>query len=210
MKLYDSRTSPNPRRVRIFLAEKGIAVEKIAVNLAEREQLTPAYRAINSRCVVPTLVLDDGTALGEVPAICRYIEETHPEPPLFGRTPRERAVVAMWERRMELEGLFPGMELLRNANPAMKDRAITGPRNYGQIAALAERARARLADFFDDLDARLAETPFVAGESFSCADITAVVAIDFAAKRSGVTMPEGLPALARWYAEVSARPSMDA
>jgi len=210
MKLYDSRTSPNPRRVRIFLAEKGIDVEKIAVNLAEREQLTPAYRAINPRCVVPTLVLDDGTALGEAPVICRYLEDIRPEPPLFGRTPLERAMVAMWERRMEQEGLFPAMELLRNANPALKDRAITGPRNYAQIAELAERARARLDDFFADLDAQLAGTPFVAGEAFSCADITAVVAIDFTAKRSGVAIPEGLPALARWYAAVSARPSMSA
>jgi len=210
MKLYDFPHAPNPRRVRIFLAEKGLDIPKVTVDLASREQLSPAYRAINSRCTVPTLVLDDGTAISEVPAICRYIEDIHPEPPLMGRTPAEAAVIAMWDRRMEFEGLFAASETLRNRAPAMKDRALTGPRDYAQIPELAERGRTRLMGFFTDLDARLGEAPFVAGETFSIADITALVTVDFAATRLKIAVPEDCAALRCWYDAVAARPSAKA
>ena len=210
MKLYDSASSPNPRRVRIFLAEKGLEVERVRVNLAAGEQFSAAYRAINPRCTVPTLALDDGSAISEVPAICRYIEEIRPEPPLLGTTAKDKAIVIMWERRMELDGFFAVVEALRNSVSFFKDRAVVGPHRYEQIPALAERGRARTLYFYDDLDRRLAESPFVAGERFSIADITAVVTVDFATKRIDLPAPPEREALRRWYDVVSARPSMKA
>jgi glutathione S-transferase len=210
MKLYDSASSPNPRRVRIFLAEKGIEVERVRVNLAAGEQFSAAYRAINPRSTVPTLVLDDGTAISEVPAICRYIEEIHPTPPLLGTAAKDKAIMTMWERRVEFDGFFAVVEALRNSVSFFKDRAVVGPHNYGQIPALAERGRARTLNFYRDLDQRLAESPFVAGERFSIADITAVVTVDFATKRINLPAPEECAALKRWYDVISARPSMTA
>jgi glutathione S-transferase len=210
MKLYDSASSPNPRRVRIFLAEKGLEVERVRVNLAAGEQFSAAYRSINPRCTVPTLVLDDGSAISEVPAICRYIEEVQPEPPLLGMTAKDKAIVIMWERRMELDGFFAVVEALRNSVSFFKNRAVVGPHHYEQIPALAERGRARTLYFYDDLDRRLAESPFVAGERFSIADITAVATVDFATKRIDLPVPAERKALRRWYDVVSARPSMQA
>src|ERR1700675_2461319 len=135
LRLYHSAASPNSRRVRIFLAEKGIAIPLAPLDLAKGEQHSDAYRAINPRRVVPTLVLEDGTAIGEVPAIWRYLEEVHPTPPLLGVTPREKAVINMWERRTELEGFASVMEGIRNALPGLKGRAIAGPHDYDQIPA---------------------------------------------------------------------------
>src|SRR5258708_5826667 len=163
MKLYQSNTSPNSRRVRIYLAEKGISMPIVPVDLAAREQFSDAYAGINSRRVVPTLVLDDGIAIGEVPAILRYLEEIHPEPPLLGATPTTKAQVAMWERRVELEGFAAVMEAVRNFVPALKNRAIAGPRDYEQIPALVERSQKRVRNFHADFNARLADGPFVAG-----------------------------------------------
>jgi glutathione S-transferase len=130
MKLYHSASSPNSRRVRIFLAEKGLSIPLITIDFGKGEQHSDAYRAINSRRVVPTLVLDDGTAFVEVPAICRYIEEAHPTPPLLDETAKEKALVTMWERRAELEGFAAVMEAIRNAAPGLKSRAIAGPHDY--------------------------------------------------------------------------------
>jgi glutathione S-transferase len=206
MTLYHAAGSPNSRRVRIFLAEKGITIPFIPVDLSQREQHSDAYRAINPRRVVPTLVLENGTAIGEVPAILRYIEETHPDTPLLGSTPTEKALVTMWERRAELEGFAAVMEGVRNAVPGLKGRAIAGPHDYEQIPALVERSRARVAHFFADLDARLSEVPFVAGERFSVADITALVTVDFAAKAIDFPLPANLAALKRWYDTIASRP----
>jgi glutathione S-transferase len=147
MKLYHSASSPNSRRVRIFLAEKGLSIALVTVDLGKSEQHSDAYRAINPRRVVPTLVLEDGTAIGEVPAICRYIEEAHPTPPLLGETAREKAQVLMWERRAELEGFATVMEAIRNSAPGLKGRAIAGPHDYEQIPELAERSKAPGAEF---------------------------------------------------------------
>jgi glutathione S-transferase len=210
LKLYESSASPNSRRVRIFLAEKGICVARIPVDLGAREQFSEAYGRINPRRVVPTLVLDDGTAIGEVPAIQRYLEEAYPAVPLLGTSPQDKALVTMWERRMELEGFAAVMETVRNAAAGLKDRAISGIHDYAQIPALVERGRQRVTNFYDDLEARLADTPFVAGDRFSVADITAVVAIDFAGKALGLPIPEGHAASMRWYASVAARPGMAA
>jgi glutathione S-transferase len=206
LKLYESSASPNARRVRIFLAEKGICVSRIPVDLGAKEQFSEAYGRINPRRVVPTLVLEDGTAIGEVPAILRYLEETHPATPLLGTSPRDKALVTMWDRRMELEGFAAVMETVRNAAAGLKGRAISGTHDYEQIPALVDRGRQRVANFYDDLEARLAEVPFVAGERFSVADITALVTVDFATRALSLPIPDGHAASQHWYASVAARP----
>jgi glutathione S-transferase len=210
MKLHHSASSPNSRRVRIFLAEKGLSIPLVTIDLGKGEQHSDAYRVINSRRVVPTLVLEDGTAIGEVPVICRYIEEVHPTPPLFGETAKEKALVAMWERRAELEGFASVMEAIRNSAPGLKSRAIAGPHDYEQIPELAERSKLRVKNFFADFDDRLGEAPFVAGQRFSVADITALVTVDFAAKAINFPVPDEHRSLKRWYDVVSSRPSMAA
>jgi glutathione S-transferase len=207
LKLYHSVTSPNSRRVRIFLAEKGLTVPLVPVDLAKGEQHSDAYRAINPRRVVPTLVLQDGTAIGEVLAIWRYLEEAYPTPPLLGSTPKDKALVTMWERRAELEGFAAVMEGVRNASERLRGRAIAGPDDYNQIPALVERSRLRVKNFYADLDARLAALPFVAGDHFSAADITGLVTVDFATKAMSLPMPDEHNALRRWFETVSSRPS---
>jgi len=210
MQLYHSASSPNSWRVRIFLAEKRLSIPLVAVDLSKGEQHSDAYRSINPRRVVPALVLEDGTAIGEVPAICRYIEETYPTPPLLGETATEKALVTMWERRAELEGFAAVMEAIRNAAPGLKSRAIAGPHDYEQIPELAERSKLRVKNFFADFDARLGEVPFVAGQSFSVADITALVTVDFAVKAIGFSVRDEHRSLKRWYESISSRPSMAA
>jgi glutathione S-transferase len=207
IRLYHSPSSPNSRRVRIFLAEKGLSIPLVAVDLGRGEQHSQAYRAINPRRVVPTLVLDDTTAIGEVLAIWRYVEETYPTPPLLGVTPKDKALVTMWERRAELEGFAPVMEAVRNAAPGLKGRAIAGPHDYEQIPALVERSRLRVRNFLADLNDRLGEVPFVAGDHFSAADITALVTVDFASKGISFPIPMEHVSLKRWYDAVSTRPS---
>jgi glutathione S-transferase len=209
MKLYQSNSSPNSRRVRMFLAEKGIKLDIVPVDLGAREQFTEAYKAINPRSVVPTLVLDDGTSIGEVPAILRYLEETHPDLPLHGTTAKERALVTMWERRAEQEGFASVMEAVRNTVPGLKGRAIAGPHDYEQIPALVERSKQRMSNFYHDLNARLSEAAHVGGEDFSVADITAVVTVDFATQASAQPIPAELTAVRRWYDRMApARASM--
>ncbi len=210
LKLYQWKSSPNSRRIRMFIAEKGVNIPFEPVNLGEGEQRTDWYVAINPRGVVPTLVLEDGTAIGEVPAIMRYLEETFPEPALFGSTTRDHALVTMWERRMELEGFAAVMEAVRNALPSLKGRALAGPHGYEQIPELAERSKQRVKDFYADLDTRLSEVSFVAGNTFSAADITALVTVDFATAALKLSVPEEADAVRRWYESVSARPSATA
>ena len=210
LKLYHSAASPNSRRVRIFLAEKGLTLPLVPVDLAKGEQQSDAYRAINPRRVVPTLELEDGTAIGEVLAIWRYLEEVYPTPPLLGSTPKDKALVTMWERRVELEGFAAVMEGVRNAAERLKGRAIAGPHDYDQIPALAERSRLRVKNFYADIDTRLAEAPYVAGNTFSAADITALVTVDFATKAMSFSVPGEHAALERWYENVSSRPSVGA
>jgi glutathione S-transferase len=210
MKLYHSASSPNSRRVRIFLAEKELSIPLVAVDFSKSEQHSDAYRAINPRRVVPTLVLEDGTAIGEVPAICRYIEEVHPTPGLLGETAKEKALVAMWERRAEQEGFATVMEAIRNSAPGLKGRAIAGPHDYEQIPELAARSKLRVKNFFADFDDRLGEGSFVAGQRFSVADITALATVDFAAKALNFPIPDEHHSLRRWYDAVSSRSSMKA
>ena len=209
-RLYEANSSPNSRRVRIFLAEKQICILRVPVDLGAKEQHSDAYSRINPRRVVPTLILEDGTSIGEVPAILRYLEEVQPNPPLLGSSPKEKALVTMWERQMELEGFAAVMETVRNAAAGLKGRAIAGPHDYEQIPALVERGRQRVKNFYADLETRLADVPFVAGDRFSVADITAIVTIDFATKALSLPMPEANVASQRWYVLVTARPSMAA
>lgn len=210
LKLYHGASSPNSRRVRIFLAEKGLPVPLVAVDLGKGEQHGEAYRAINPRRVVPTLVIEDGTSIGEVPAIQRYVEEIYPDIPLLGVTPKDKALIAMWDRRVEQEGFASVMEAIRNRAPGLKDRAIAGPHDYAQIPALVERSQQRTVNFMADLDDRLKDSAFVAGDQFSVADITALVTIDFAAKAIDLQVPAGLQSLKRWYDAVSTRASATA
>jgi glutathione S-transferase len=208
--LYHANASPNSRRVRMFLAEKGISVPLVSIDLAAGEQHGEAYRAINPRRVVPTLVLEDGTAIGEVLAIWRYLEEVYPTTPLLGTTAKDKALVTMWERRVELEGFAAVMEGVRNAAPRLAGRAIAGPHDYAQIPALVERGKLRVTNFYSDMEARLAEVPFVAGESFSAADITTLATIDFATRALDISIPRGCIVLQRWYDGAAARPSATA
>jgi len=210
MKLYDFAMAPNPRRVRMFLAEKGVEIPTVQVNIRDREQFTDEFAAINPSRTVPVLELDDGTCLTETVAICRYIEETQPEPALMGGDAKDRAIVEMWNRRCELEGMAAIGEVARNSVPMFEDRGLPGVSGgVPQIPALVERGKASLARFQERIDKRLAESRYVAGDSFTIADITAFVALNLA-ERFELTIPDSCTNLARWYAEVGARPSTQA
>jgi glutathione S-transferase len=195
--------------VRIFLAEKGIAVPTVQVDLRNGEQFTPEFRAINPDCTVPVLEFDGGTRIADMIGICRYFEEIQPQPPLMGVGAQDKAIVTSRQRQVERDGFYAVMEAFRNYTRAFKSRAITGPVAYEQIPELAERGRARVGYFFETANALLADNEFIAGPRYSIADITALVTIDFA-DRIKMTIPETCPHLRRWYDVVSARPSAKA
>src|SRR5262249_11101814 len=209
MKFYDCATAPSPRRVRIFLAEKGLSLETVQVDLRNNEQLAPAFRAINPDCTVPALQLDDGTVIGDAIAICQYLEELHPAPPLIGTSPQERAVVNGLNRQIERDGFYAAMDAFRNAAKGLKGRALPGPHDYEQIPDLAARGRTRLGHFLAAMNARLADREFVAGSRYTIADISTQVLIDFAGWIK-MTIPEEFTNLRRWHAAVAARPSAGA
>lgn len=205
--LYDCTTAPSPRRARIFLAEKGIAHETVQVDLRNSEQLSGAFQKINPQCTVPALRTEDGAVLTDNAAITAYLEARYPEPPLLGTTPNEKAQIASWNWRVEFEGLMAVAEALRNSAPAMANRALPGQMNYPQIPELAQRGLARLQQFFVMLNERLADRNFIATDSFSVADITAAVALDFA-RIVKIKPGEQHPHLQRWRAAMAQRPSM--
>jgi glutathione S-transferase len=207
--LYDCATAPSPRRARILLAEKGITVEKVQIDLARQEQLGEAYRALNPQCTVPALKLPDGTVLPDNPAIWAWAEAVQPEPPLLGRTPVDKALVASWNARLEFDGLMAVAEAFRNTSPAMKDRALTGTAPVPQIPALAERGLARFTRFADTLEAHMAGRSFVACDHFTLADITAVVLLDFA-RIVKFKLGDAHPHLSGWRAAMAERPSTHA
>jgi glutathione S-transferase len=208
--LYESKGSPNARRVRIFIAEKGIDIPMKPVDLGAKEQFSDSYRAINPRSQVPALALANGPVITEVLAIWRYLEEAYAQTPLLGTTAESKALVTMWERRAELDGFAPVMEGVRNAVAGLKGRALSGPHAYEQIPELVERSKQRVANFFSDFNVRLETVRFVAGDEFSAADITTLVTVDFATNALKMPIPEEHTAFRRWYDEVSARPSATA
>jgi len=205
MKFYDCSTAPSPRRVRWFIAEKGIEIPTVEIDLGAGEQLTDEFKAINPRCTVPVLELDDGTCLSDGLAISHYLEAQFPEPELMGSDAREQALVMNWHEQTMMEGFLAGAEALRNFARGFADRAVTGPENFKQIPALAERGRKRLEVFMEVLDRRLAESSHVALERFTLADIDAYVCVDFA---GWVKIPvlDTWPNIRNWYERVSERP----
>ena len=211
MKFFDFGMAPNPRRARIFMAEKGIeGVEIIQIDLGDnRENVGEEYRSINPSCTVPALVLEDGTLISESVAICRYFEEVQPNPPLMGRDPKEKAVVEMWQRQVELQGYMPAGEAFRNYNKRFAGRALAGNDSYEQIPELVTRSRTRVERFFNLLNDHMESREFIASDVFSIADITAYVMVDFAGwSKMGIT--ESQTHLKRWYESIKARPSSSA
>lgn len=203
---YDCTTAPSPRRARIVLAEKGIAHEVRQVDLAKGEQLSEEFRKINPACTVPALVLEDGAVLTDNAGIAAWAEAVQPQPALLGNTPLEKAQVASWNSRIEGECFMAIAEVLRNTAKGMKDRALPGPHNYPQIPELAERGRARLIHFLDRFEQHMQGRDWVATDSFSLADITAGVALDFAGWVK-VDVNADRPAIAAWRARLAERPS---
>ncbi len=207
MIFYDCLTAPSPRRARIFLHEKQAPHEVVHIDIMKAEQMSDEFRLINPSCTVPVLKLDDGTILTENAGITAYLESAFPSPPLLGATDAEKGLVASWNSIIEFQGLYAIAEALRNSSPMMKGRAITGADNYDQIPELAVRGLARLNAFFDMLDARLDGREFVATDSFSNADISAIVAIDFA-RFVKVSPGQQHQNLVRWRASFADRPSL--
>ena len=205
--LYDCSTAPSPRRARILLAEKGVVHETIQVDLRNGEQLSDAYRQINPLCTVPALRTETGLVLTDNAAITAYLEARYPEPPLLGTLPEEKAEIASWHWRIEFEGFMAIADALRNSSPAMANRALTGPVDYPQIPELAQRGLTRLQQFFIALNERLAGRNFIVADRFSIADITAVVAVDFA-RVVKVKPDERHPHLQRWREVMAKRVSM--
>lgn len=203
MKLYDSNRAPNPRRARIFLAEKGITVPTEQIDIMAMQQKTPEYTAINPLQRMPSLVLDDGTIITESIAICRYFEALQPNPPLFGLGAKETAVVEMWNRRCEINFFANVSAVFRHLHPSMKDLEVP------QVPAWAEANRPRVTWFLEWLDRELETREFVAGERYSVADITMLCGVDFM-KPAKLALPEDLANVRRWHATVSARPSAKA
>jgi glutathione S-transferase len=203
MQLYSSNLAPNPRRVRIFLAEKGVTIPMVDVDLARLEQKSGAFSALNPYQAIPALELDDGTVIAESVAICRYIEELHADPPLFGVGARQRAMVEMWQRRIEFDLLFPIAQAFRHSHPAMK--VMENP----QIPEWAERSKVRAFAGMARVDQALQDREFIAGDTFSIADITGLVALDFT-RPARIAIPPQLGRLIQWRDALSIRPSAKA
>ena len=203
MKILQTRQAPNPRRVRIFLAEKGIVVPYEELDLMKGALKTPEFTELNWFQRVPVLVLDDGTAIAETIAICRYFEETQPEPALFGKGALGRAAVEMWNRRMELGLLLSVAQAFRHLHPAMAHLEVP------QVPAWGEANKPKALEILGFMDRELAGRPYIAGDAYSIADITALVAVDFM-KPARIQRPPELTNLQRWYQEVSSRPSAKA
>jgi glutathione S-transferase len=200
MKLYDGGRAPNPRRVRIFLAEKGIKIATEQVDLSALQQRTPAYSAINPMQRVPALVLDDGTVIAESIAICRYFEAVQPDPPLFGVGALQSALVEMWNRRTELHLLFPVASVFQHLHPAMS--RMVDP----QVPQWGEANKPRVMQFLEFLDRELTDRSYITGATYTVADITASVAVDFM-RVSKMSVPDSLSNIRRWHQTVCERPS---
>lgn len=203
MKLYDGGRAPNPRRVRIFFAEKGVPLpELVAIDIAKREHKTESFTRLNPAQRLPVLELDDGTPIAETMAICRYIESLNPQPALFGAEPREAALVEMWNRRVEL-GLFASVAaVFRHSHPSMAELE-------DQVPEWAEANREHIDDHLLLIELQLAANPFLCGDKLTVADITAGIALDFM-KPARIALPEEFVQIRRWYDALTARPSWKA
>lgn len=202
MKIYDTKTAPTPRRVRMFLAEKGIEIEYVQVDLAKGENLSPEMRAKNPIGKIPVLELDDGTCIGESDAICLYFEAVQPEPALMGATPLEKGVIAMWQRQIEM-CLFNQIGMcFQHTTGYFKDRMTPVP-EFGRVSGIAAN------EYLKVLEKRLAKNEFMAGDKFSIADITALCAVDFG-RVANVRITDEQVNLQRWYEQISSRPSAKA
>ncbi|WP_170769885.1 glutathione S-transferase family protein [Ruegeria lacuscaerulensis] len=206
MLFYDCSTAPNPRRARMFIAEKGLEIETRDISIAKGEQLAEDFRAINPNATLPVLVTDEGTVLTENLGIAAYLEAQFPEPPLMGRTPDEKGLVLMWNSIVEQQGGASVAEALRNAHPAFEGRAIPGPANYAQIPELAQRGVERVERFFAMLENRLTDSAYVAGPKFTLADISTFVFVDFA-RVIKMRIPQENSATLAWFDKIAARPS---
>ena len=200
MRLYNSNLAPNPRRVRIVLAEKGVSIPRVEVDLGKLEHKTPEFAALNPFQTIPILELDDGTRIAELIAICRYIEALWPEPNLFGLTPLEQAMIEMWQRQLELRLLMPIAQVLRHTHPRMAE--MESP----QVPDWAAVNRPRALHAMTIVNETLSDRPFIAGDRFTVADVTGLVALDFA-KPARISIPPELLHLNRWHEALKARPS---
>ncbi len=209
MRFYDYSLAPSPRKVRLFVAEKGLEIPTVEVDLRARGQQAPEFLAVNPGATVPVLELDDGTRLTESLAICHYLERIHPEPNLMGADAKEQALVLMWADIQTFEGYLGLQEALRNGHPAFKGRALGGPVSYEQIPELAQRGKRRAEIYFDKLETRLGESKYIAGERYTYADIVGYVYVGFAGRALGGAAPlEGRPALREWHDRIAARPAI--
>ncbi|WP_350333683.1 glutathione S-transferase family protein [Coralliovum pocilloporae] len=203
MKLYDSAFAPNPRRVRVFLAEKGLEIPRVVLDIGAKDHKQSDYAGVNPFQQVPALELDDGTVLTETMAICRYLEELHPEPNLFGHTALERAQIEMWNRRLELIFFAQVAHTFRHAHPAMAELEIP------QIPEWSAVNRERLGQTLHLLDRELADRPFITGERFTIADITGYCALLFM-KPARIEIPDTCPNVSAWFDRLKQRPGADA
>ena len=203
MKLYDGGRSVNPRRVRVFLAEKGISVPLVPVDLAAMEHRSDDFTGVNPLRLVPALVLDDRTVITESIAICRYFEALQPEPALFGRTPLQIAAIEMWQRRIELHLMLAVAQVFRHLHPGMAGHEVP------QVPDWGEANKPRVLEFLGLLDRELAGRRFAAGDDYSVADITGLIAVDFL-RAAKMTLPAEFTQVARWHRELAARPSASA
>jgi glutathione S-transferase len=210
MRFYDYRHAPSPRKVRLFIAEKGVDIPTVEVDLRARAQHAPEFLAKNPSGAVPMLELDDGTCLTESLAICHYLEQLLPQPNLMGVDAKEQALVLMWNDIQVFEGYLGIQEVLRNEHEAFKRRGLGGPVSYEQIPALVERGRRRAETFFDRLETRLAQSRFVASQRFTYADIAGFVYLGFAARALGHDPAATRPEVKRWREEIAARPAIAA
>lgn len=207
MKLYDFELAPNAQRVRIFLAEKGLEVPMEQVNVREGGQFTEPYASMNPFHCVPFLELDNGTVIAESLSICRYLEELHPEPALFGRTAEERAVIDMWLRRFELDAFIPMLHAVRNHVPMFVGRVVPGTRNdLPQMPEMVTRGKEMMEIFLGRIEPHMAKNEFVAGPAFSVADITAYFTVRMTGPME-MDLAGAHPATAAWLAKVAARPA---
>ncbi len=206
MKFYDCHTAPSPRLVRMFIAEKNVKVKTIEVDLRNFEHLTPEFRAINPHCTVPVIETSNGTIITSTQGCWRYLEETKEDPPLLGKTPEEKAMIADLIWHIEMDGLQAVAEGLRNSAPRLKDRAVTGPENYAQIPDLASRGKVRARRFLESLEALIGDNEFILGDQFTAVDIFTFVIVEFAGWLK-LDLPETDINSKGWYQRVISRPS---